>query len=163
MPGGVTRQRRPGWETVIVQVSARAEYAVRAAVELARLPAHRAISAERVAMQADVPAKFLEAILTDLRHGGIVVTQRGAQGGCRLARPADQITVAEVFAAVEGTPGQVRGLAPSAVTYPDGNEAVRHLWMGVQASVLRVLSGVTLAHLADDRLPPSVARLAAEG
>ncbi len=163
MLGGLTRRRRSDWETVAVQVSARAEYAVRAAVELARLPAHRAISAERVAMQADVPAKFLEAILTDLRHGGIVVTQRGAQGGCRLARPADQITVADVFAAVEGTPGQVRGLAPTEVTYPDGNEAVRHLWMGVQASVLRVLSGVTLAHLADDRLPPTVARLASDG
>ena len=160
---GVTCRHRCDWETGVVQVSARAEYAVRAAVELARLPAHRAISAERVAMQADVPAKFLEAILTDLRHGGIVVTQRGAQGGCRLARPADQITVAEVFAAVEGTPGQVRGLAPTEVTYPDGNEAVRHLWMGVQASVLRVLSGVTLAQLADDRLPPSIARLAGEG
>lgn len=145
-----------------MQVSARAEYAVRAAVELARLPAHRAISAERVAMQADVPAKFLEAILTDLRHAGLVVTQRGAQGGCRLARPADQITVSEVFSAVEGTPGEVRGLAPEAVSYPPGNDAIRHLWMGVQASLHRVLSGVTLAQLADDRLPPAVSRLATE-
>ena len=155
-------QTRSGWETAAVQVSARAEYAVRAVVELARLPAHRAISAERVAMQADVPGKFLEAILTDLRHAGLVVTQRGAQGGCRLARPADQITVSEVFSAVEGVPGQVRGLAPSEVVYPAGNDAVRLLWMGVQASVLRVLSGVTLAQLADDRLPPAISRLAAD-
>ncbi len=145
-----------------VQVSARAEYAVRAAVELARLPAHRAISAERVAMQADVPGKFLEAILTDLRHAGLVVTQRGAQGGCRLARPADQITVGEVFSAVEGVPGQVRGLDPRDVAYPIGNDAVRLLWVGLQASLVRVLSAVTLAQLADDRLPPAVARLAAE-
>ena len=146
-----------------MQVSARAEYAVRAAVELARLPAHRAISAERVAMQADVPGKFLEAILTDLRHAGLVVTQRGAQGGCRLARSADQITVSEVFSAVEGTPGEVRGLAPADVVYPAGNDAVRLLWMGVQTSLLRVLSGVTLAQLADERLPPAIARLAADG
>lgn len=146
-----------------MQVSARAEYAVRAAVELARLPAHRAISAERVAMQADLPAKFLEAILTDLRHAGIVVTQRGAQGGCRLARPADQITVAEIFGAVEGAAGQVRGVAPGVLSYPDGNESIRQLWLAAQASLARVFGVVTLAQLADQRLPPAVARLAVEG
>lgn len=146
-----------------MQVSARGEYAVRAAVELARLPAHRAISAERVAMQADLPAKFLEAILTDLRHAGIVVTQRGAQGGCRLARPADQITVEEVFLAVEGPAGQVRGLDPTILVYPDGNESVRQLWVAAQVALSRVFGVVTLAQLADGRLPPAVVRLASDG
>jgi Rrf2 family protein len=146
-----------------VQVSARAEYAVRAAVELARLPAHRAISAERVAMQADLPAKFLEAILTDLRHAGLVLTQRGAQGGCRLARPADQITVADVFVAVEGPAGQVRGLDPMELTYPEGNESTRQLWIAAQTSLARIYGSVTLAQLADGRLPSTVARLASEG
>jgi Rrf2 family protein len=141
-----------------MQVSARSDYAIRAAVELARLPAHRAISAERVAMQADLPAKFLEAILTDLRHAGLVQTQRGAQGGCRLARPADQITVADIVSAVEGPIGQVRGLDPTELVYPDGNEAVRQLWTATQASIMRVLSGVTLANLADDRLPGGISK-----
>jgi Rrf2 family protein len=131
-------------------------------VELARLPAHRAISAERVAMQADLPAKFLEAILTDLRHGGIVVTQRGAQGGCRLARPADQVTVAEVFLAVEGLAGHVRGLDPMDLTYPEGNDSIRQLWVAAQVSLARIFGSVTLAQLADGRLPASVVKLASE-
>lgn len=145
-----------------MQVSARADYAVRAAVELARLPAHRAISAERVAMQADLPAKFLEAILTDLRHAGLVITQRGAHGGCRLARSADQITVAEIVSAVEGEVGLVRGVAPSDLTYPEGHEAIRGMWAAAQVSLHRVLGGVTLAQLADERLPAAVAKLASE-
>ncbi len=145
-----------------MQVSARAEYAVRAAVELARLPAHRAMSAERVAMEADLPAKFLEAILTDLRHAGIVQTQRGAQGGCRLARAADRITIAEIITAVEGPIGLVRGESPAALSYPPGHDAVRQLWAGAQHSILRVFASVTLAHLADDRLPAPIAKLAAD-
>ncbi len=121
------------------------------------------MSAERVAMEADLPAKFLEAILTDLRHAGIVQTQRGAQGGCRLARPADQITVAEVITAVEGPVGLVRGEAPTSMSYPAGHDAVRQLWAASQQAVLRVFNGVTLANLADDRLPAAVGKLALEG
>lgn len=146
-----------------MQVSARAEYAVRAAVELARLPAHRAMSAERVAMEADLPAKFLEAILTDLRHAGIIQTQRGAQGGCRLARGADQITVADIVTAVEGPVGLVRGESPESLAYPSGHDAIRQLWAAAQHAIVRVFGSVTLAQLADDRLSTAVAKLASEG
>lgn len=121
------------------------------------------MSAERVAMEADLPAKFLEAILTDLRHAGIIQTQRGAQGGCRLARAADHITVADIITAVEGPVGLVRGESPDRLTYPSGHDAIRQLWAAAQHSIARVFGAVTLAQLADDRLSAPVAKLASEG
>jgi Rrf2 family protein len=140
-------------------VSSRAEYAVRACIELARRTDGRLISAEAVAMHADLPAKFLETILGELRNAGIVHTQRGPSGGCRLARPARQISVADVIRAVEGPLADVRGLPPEQITYPEGNEALRDLWVASRAAVRSVLEATSMAHLAAGKLPTPVQKL----
>lgn len=141
-----------------MHVSSKAEYAVRACIELARHTGGSLMSAEAVAMHADLPAKFLETILSELRHAGIVHTQRGPAGGCRLARPAVQISVADVMRAVEGPLADVRGLPPEQISYPEGNEALRELWVATRAAVRQVLETTTVAHLAAGKLPRPVAR-----
>ena len=148
-------------DDLAVHVSAKAEYAVRACVILARLPPGRAMSAEAVAMRADLPGKFLEAILTELRVAGLVATQRGPTGGCRLARPPDQISVAEIFRVVEGPLAHVRGERPESIDYPDdgqagGGRVLTELWIAGRAAIRSVFETTTLADLAAGELPPSV-------
>ena len=130
-----------------MQISARADYAVRACLVLAtRLDSP--MSAEAVAVNADVPAKFLEAILAELRNGGIVRTQRGPTGGCRLARPPDDITLLAIIEAVEGRLGDVRGLDPGALSYPESAAALPQVWARVQTLLRSTLAATTLAALA---------------
>src|SRR6476659_3256823 len=102
-----------------MRVSARADYAVRAAAELA---AHEGspTKGEALSRAQSIPLKFLENILGDLRHSGLVRSQRGADGGYWLARPASEITVADVIRAVEGPLASVRGERPADIAYPDG-------------------------------------------
>lgn len=135
-----------------MRVSSKAEYAVRACIELARRTDGQLISAEAVAMHADLPAKFLETILGELRNAGIVQTQRGPSGGCRLARPPEQISVADVIRAVEGPLADVRGLPPEQITYPEGAEALRDVWVATRAAVRSVLETTSMAHLASGKL-----------
>ena len=148
-------------DDLAVHVSAKAEYAVRAAVTLARLPQGKAMSAEAVAMRADLPGKFLEAILTELRVAGLVSTQRGPSGGCRLARPAEEISVAEIFRAIEGPLAHVRGERPESIEYaddgqPGGGRVLTELWIAGRAAIRSVFEATTLADLAGGELPPSV-------
>lgn len=142
-------------------MSAKVEYAVRACVVLARLPAGKAMSAEAVAMRADLPGKFLEAILTELRVAGLVATQRGPSGGCRLARPAAEIAVADIFRAIEGPLAHVRGERPESIEYPDdgqpgGGRVLTELWIAGRVAIRSVFETTSLADLAAGRLPASV-------
>ncbi len=139
-----------------MHVSSKAEYAVRACIELGRNTGGTLMSAEVVALKADLPAKFLETILSELRNAGIVHTQRGPSGGCRLARPATQISVADIIRAVEGPLADVRGLPPEQISYPEGNEALRELWVATRSAVRQVLEATTVAHLAAGKLPRTV-------
>jgi Rrf2 family protein len=132
-----------------VHISARADYAVRACLELAKRPDQQ-LSAEAVAMYADLPGKFLEAILVELRRAGIVRTQRGPKGGCLLARPAETITIAEVVEAIDDTLGTVRGEAPDNLHYPDSAAALQVLWISLAKDIRLRLSGVTLHDLTQD-------------
>lgn len=136
-----------------MHVSSKAEYAVRACIELARNDTGKPMSSEVVAMQADLPAKFLEAILTELRNAGIVQTVRGPHGGCRLARPAPQISVADVMRAVEGALADVRGIAPEALDYPDSAGSLRSVWVAARSALRVVLESTTIAHLAAGQMP----------
>lgn len=102
-------------------------------------------------MQADLPAKFLEAIIVELRRAGIVKTQRGPRGGCLLARSPSLITVAEIVEAIDGPIGTVRGEAPEVLVYPEGNTALQQVWIELANDVRARLHGVTLADLADVR------------
>jgi len=142
-----------------MRISARADYAVRAAAELAAAGGGP-LKGEQMATAQGIPPKFLENILGDLRHARLVRSQRGADGGYRLARDAGDITVADVIRAVEGPLASVRGDVPEALDYEGAAEPLRDVWLAVRASLRLVLEQVTLADLAAGRLPPHVTRLA---
>src|SRR6188508_844338 len=127
-----------------MRISARADYAVRAAVELAAAD-EGPMKGEAIAQAQSIPLKFLENILGDLRHAGIVRSQRGAEGGYWLARPATEITVAEIIRAVEGPLANVRGVRPDSISYQGTAEPLKDVWIAVRASLRSVLEAVTLA------------------
>lgn len=141
-----------------VRVSAKADYALRAVIELAAA-ADGPVKGERIAQAQEIPLKFLENILGELRHAGIVRSQRGAEGGYWLARPPAEITVADVVRAVEGPIANVRGVGPEAVEYAGTAEALRDVWVAMRASLRAVLERVTIADVAQGELPPEVAAL----
>jgi Rrf2 family protein len=145
-----------------VRVSAKVDYAVRAAIELAAAEPGRAIKGERIAQAQGVPLKFLENILAELRHAGLVRSQRGVEGGYWLARPAEEISVADVIRAVEGPIANVRGVGPHEVEYEGSAERLRDVWIAVRASLRSVLEGVTLADLARGELPAAVEAMTAD-
>ena len=139
-----------------MKVSAKADYALRAAAELAAADDDRPVKGERIATAQGIPLKFLENILLELRHHGVVQSQRGAEGGYWLARPADEITLAEVIRAVEGPLANVRGERPDTVEYDGAAERLRDVWIAVRASLRSVLEQTTLADLAAGKLPPEI-------
>jgi Rrf2 family protein len=143
-----------------VRISAKVDYAVRAAVELAAASDDRPVKAERIANAQGIPLNFLENILGELRHAGIVRSHRGAEGGFRLARPADELTVADIIRAVEGPLASVRGGPPEEVAYAGASEALLRVWIAVRASLRGVAEHVTLADIAGGHLPESIDRLA---
>jgi Rrf2 family protein len=142
-----------------MRISARADYAVRAAVELAAA-GEGPMKGEAIAQAQGIPLKFLENILGDLRHAGIVRSQRGADGGYWLARPADRISVADVIRAVEGPLASVRGGPPEEVAYDGAAESLARVWIAVRASLRSVVERVTLADVAAGRLPARISKLA---
>jgi Rrf2 family protein len=142
-----------------MRISAKADYAVRAAVELARA-GEGTVKGEAIARAQGIPPKFLENILGDLRHAGIVHSRRGADGGYALARPASEVTIADVIRAVDGPLASVRGDRPENVHYEGSAEALNQVWIAVRASLRTVVEAVTLADVASGRLPAKVQRLA---
>ena len=142
-----------------MRISARADYAVRAAVELAAA-GEGPMKGEAIVQAQGIPLKFLENILGDLRHAGIVRSQRGADGGYWLARPADRISVADVIRAVEGPLASVRGGPPEEVAYGGAAESLARVWIAVRASLRSVVERVTLADVAAGRLPARISKLA---
>src|SRR5215207_4275061 len=137
-----------------MRISARADYAVRAAVELAAA-GEGPTKGEMIAQAQAIPLKFLENILADLRHAGIVRSQRGAEGGYWLARPAADVTLA-----VDGPLASVRGGRPEDVAYVGAAVPLAQVWIAVRASLRNVVERVTLADIAAGRLPARVAKLA---
>ncbi|MFL5945874.1 MAG: RrF2 family transcriptional regulator [Gaiellaceae bacterium] len=144
-----------------MRVSAKTDYALRAVIELAA-DGDGPVKGERIAQAQEIPLKFLENILGDLRHVGIVRSQRGVEGGYWLARPADEITVADVVRAVEGPIANVRGVGPEQVEYAGSAARLREVWIAVRANLRAVLEHVTIADLARGELPATVAELAAD-
>ena len=140
-----------------MRTTAKADYAVRAAVELAA--AGDLVTAEQVADAQGIPLNFLENILRDLRRAGVVDSRRGQQGGYTLARPAGEISVADVIRAVEGPLATVRGQAPEDLAYAGSAERLGEVWVALRAAVRSVLEQVTLADLARGPLPASVEQL----
>jgi Rrf2 family protein len=145
---------------MVMRLSARADYAVRAAIELAA--AHEGhVTSEQLARAQNIPGKFLEAILTRLRCSNIVRSQRGPDGGFWLARPASEISLADIIRAIDGQLLGVRGERPEKVTYPGAAAPLQRVWIALRANERAVLEGVTLADIVSGELPASVAILAA--
>ena len=145
-----------------MRISAKVDYAVRAAIELAAAGDAHPTKAEAIARAQEIPLKFLENILGDLRQGGLVRSQRGAEGGYRLARAPQEITVADVIRAVEGPMASVRGGRPEDARYDGSAEPLQRVWIAVRSSLRAVAEHVTLADLASGRLPEHVEGLAAD-
>lgn len=145
-----------------MRVSAKAEYAVRACVELAIRGGDPPVSVETLAAAQGLPVSFLERIVADLRRAGIVASTRGAGGGYRLTRPPERITLADVIRAVDGPLVFVRGARPPDLAYDGAAEPLLTVWVALRASVRSVLETVTLAHLAAGSLPHDIAALAAD-
>jgi Rrf2 family protein len=145
-----------------VHISAKAEYAMRALLTLAAEPEGGSLTAERLAAAQHLPVKFLENILDDLRRGGLVISQRGNEGGYRLARPARDITAADVLRLVDGPLAEVRGVRPDQSVYEGPATHLQDVWVAARAALRSVLEHVTLAEIASGKLPKSVARLAAD-
>jgi Rrf2 family protein len=141
-----------------VKVTAKVDYAVRAVLELATVE-NGLVKGERLAQAQQIPLKFLENILIDLRHAGIVHAQRGAEGGYRLARKPGEVTLGEVIRAVEGPLASVRGEPPESVKYDGAAEHLQTVWIAVRASLRSVLDDLTLADVVGGRLPENVQRL----
>jgi Rrf2 family protein len=141
-----------------MRVSAKADYAVRAAAELAAAD-EGPVKGEKLADAQDIPLQFLEHILLELKHAGIVRARRGAKGGYWLARPADDITIAEVVRAVEGPIADVQSSPPESIEYRGNAKHLQEVWIAVRANLRAVLEQVTLADLVSGQLPPIVEHL----
>ena len=143
-----------------MRVTAKVDYAVRAAIELGHAPPGTAVKGEKIASAQQIPTKFLENILAELKRSSIVASQRGADGGYWLARPADRITIADIIRAIEGPLANVRGLRPEEVEFDGNAEPLQRMWVAVRASLRNVLERVTVADLVAGTLPRAVDKLA---
>ena len=142
-----------------MRISAKEDYAVRAAVELAAA-APATVKREQIARAQEIPLAFLENILLELKRAGIATAQRGPEGGYRLGRPAAEISVADVVRAVSGPLATVRGVRPPALQYGGTAEPLQDVWIALRANIRAVLESVTLADVAAGTLPRAVRSLA---
>jgi Rrf2 family protein len=151
--------RRLFGENKLMHVTAKADYAVRAVIELAGSSQDSPRKVDGVAKAQGIPVSFLENILTQLRSSGIVRSQRGPEGGYWLARPADQLNLADIIRAVEGPLVGVRGQRPEEIEYAGSSEALQNVWIALRANLRKVLENVTVADVAAGKLPKDVLAL----
>ena len=145
-----------------MRVSAKVDYAVRALVELAAAAGRGPVKGEAIAAAQDIPLRFTENILSELRRAGIVASQRGAVGGYWLKEPAASITVADVIRHVEGPLADVRGQPPEEVQYIGPASSLQDVWIATRATLRSVLESVTIADVAGGDLPEVVRRLSSD-
>jgi Rrf2 family protein len=144
-----------------MRVSAKADYAVRAAAELAAAE-EGPVKGERLAEAQGIPLQFLEHILLELKHAGLIRARRGAKGGYWLARPAEEITIADLVRAVEGPIAHVQSSPPESIEYRGNAQHLQEVWIAVRANLRAVLEHVTLADLVSGEMPAVVADLSAQ-
>jgi Rrf2 family protein len=128
-----------------MRISAKVDYAIRAMAELAAAPG--LVTAEQLASAQSIPPKFLESILSQLRSGGLVSSQRGSAGGYQLARPANEISIADVIRELEGPIATVRGVRPDELEYQGSAAGLRDVWLELRTQIRGVLEHTTLADL----------------
>lgn len=141
-----------------MHISAKVDYACRALLALAATNG-RAVTAEELAREQELPVRFLRAILNELRRGSIVASQRGNEGGYRLGRAPGEITLGEVFRRLEGPLAEVRNERPEQAVYKGAAEHLQEVWVAVRAALRDVLDEVTLADVLSGDFPVGVARL----
>lgn len=145
-----------------MRISAKVDYALRAMAQLAAEATGGPVKAEHVAREQDIPVTFLLGILNDLKRARLVRSQRGTEGGYALARPAAEISLADVIRAIDGPLANVHDTSLSALAYRGPAAPLVEVWMAVRTALRSVLERVTLADLAAGRLPPEVAAMAEE-
>jgi Rrf2 family protein len=141
-----------------MRISAKVDYAVRAAIELAAAGGEP-IKGEVIADAQGIPLKFLENILGELKHTGIVASRRGAQGGYWLAKPADEVSLADIVRAVEGPLASVRGQGPESLDYKGEAEPLQKVWIALRANIRAVMDDTSLADVVGGDLPDAVREL----
>lgn len=142
-----------------MRVSAKSDYAVRAAIELAGAEPGTPVKGEAIAEAQKIPMPFLENILAELRQHGLVHSKRGAEGGYWLAMPPERITIADVMRAVDGPLATVRGEGADKLVYQRGAQPLKDVWLALRTSVRAVLEGVTLAQIVAGDLPAAISEL----
>jgi bifunctional enzyme CysN/CysC len=145
-----------------MRISSKADYAVRAAIELAADRDGSPVPAQRIANIQGIPLNFLENILSELRTAGIVRSHRGVVTGYELARSADEITIADIVRAVEGPLAGVRGARPEDAAYPGAAGQLPRVWVAVRKNLRNVVEHVTIADVAEEKLPDSIMQLASD-
>ena len=142
-----------------MHVTAKADYAVRAVIELADSRQDAPRKVDDVAQSQGIPVSFLENILTQLRSSGIVRSQRGPEGGYWLAKPAADVSLAQIIRAVEGPLVGVRGQRPEEIEYVGSAESLQQVWIALRANERAVLEQVTLADIVSGNLPDTIRHL----
>ncbi len=145
-----------------MRISAKADYAVRASLELAASVDGAPVKGTKLAEAQEIPLQFLEQIMLDLKRAGLVKTKRGASGGYWLAQAPAEITVADVIRAVEGPLANIHELSPEETSYVGAARRLRDVWIAVRSNLRAVLEEVTLAHLVAGELPEAVAAMTDE-
>ncbi|MGH9102514.1 MAG: RrF2 family transcriptional regulator [Acidimicrobiales bacterium] len=142
-----------------MRLSARSDYAIRALAELSARGSASPVKAEQLATAQGLPLRFLLVILAELRHAGLVTSQRGSDGGYLLARDASGITLADVIRAVEGPLAQVGDRRPETLSYEGAAAPLATVWIAVRANLRAILEEVTIADLVAGNLPLAVEAL----
>jgi Rrf2 family protein len=142
-----------------MHVTAKADYAVRAVVELANSSQGSPRKVDEIAQAQSIPVSFLENILTQLRSSGIVRSQRGPEGGYWLAKPPEEVNLADIIRAVEGPLVGVRGQRPEEIEYVGSAESLQPVWIALRVNLRKVLEHVTVAQVAAGKLPADVMAL----
>jgi Rrf2 family protein len=135
-----------------MRISAKTDYALRALLELAASP-YVLVSSEQLSINQQIPHKFLEAIMAELRRTQLVESQRGTGGGHRLRLPADRTTLADVIRALNGPLVHVRGECPQDLNYTDSVQNLQLVWVAMRAALRSTLETVTLQDLVDGKIP----------
>ena len=144
-----------------MHITARVDHAVRILLEIARAQPN-SVKAETIASAQEISPKILESIAAQLRRADLVVSRRGPDGGYRLARPAEQISVADVIRAVEGPLASVRGQRPEDVEYSGVAAPLQRVWIALRVNIRAVLEEVSIADIAGDELRDFIADLVSD-
>ncbi len=139
-----------------MRVSAKADYAVRAMIELAAGTEESPVKSEQISDAQEIPPRFLATILTELRYAGLVRGREGTEGGYWLARPAADLTLAEIVSELDGPLASVHGQPPDELSFRGGAEPLREVWIALRANIREILEAVTIADIVAGKLPEPV-------